>query len=110
MIHVKRPRTHRIRLTSKFAHTKKQSVQPPPPPLCVADVGRRKSPLLFGHISVHPRRQEELEEEEAEQQPPSPPLPLPHEGNPPRDTAAQHLCPTGALQSGTPSPVSTMGY
>ena len=35
----------------------------------LADVGRRKPPILFGQISVHPRRQEEPEEEEGEEDP-----------------------------------------
>ena len=31
----------------------------------LADVGRRRSPLLFGHISAHPKRQEEIPEGES---------------------------------------------
>ena len=34
----------------------------------LADVGRRKSPLLFGLISIHPRRQQEMEEEIPEEE------------------------------------------
>ena len=30
----------------------------------LADMGRKRSPLLFGHISAHPRRQEEQAEVE----------------------------------------------